>query len=238
MIPVGGIHISILPANPAAGFGYGVWARVAKGRVLVGVDETDGELNDAEIEIGSKTATPAGTNSTPTFTGSSAQSTSSVSAGTPAGTVAAPTFTGSNAQSTSLVSAGTPAGSVSSHAHELPIQLSSTTANRQIAAATFGTGTSRAATGASAAGSANTTSAAVALSQAVAPTFTGSALATHSHTLTPAGTNSAPAFTGSALATHAHTLTPAGTVSAPTFTGASQSNMQPSFTVYMWVRTS
>jgi microcystin-dependent protein len=31
-------------------------------------------------------------------------------------------------------------------------------------------------------------------------TFTGSALGTHQHTLTPTGTNSAPAFTGSAVA--------------------------------------
>lgn len=51
------------------------------------------------------------------------------------------------------------------------------------------------------------------------PTFTGSLLATHTHTLTPAGTNDAPAFTGSALGTHTHTLTPAGTNSAPAFTG-------------------
>ncbi len=53
-----------------------------------------------------------------------------------------------------------------------------------------------------------------------AQTFTGSALGTHSHTLTPSGTNSAPAFTGSALGTHSHTITPAGTNSAPTFTGS------------------
>ncbi len=79
-----------------------------------------------------------------------------------------------------------------------------------------------------------------------APTFTGDALATHTHTIpvtagtagdavtnnagtlestggqdlttsatsggTPAGTNSAPTFTGSALATHTHTNTATGTV--------------------------
>jgi hypothetical protein len=82
-----------------------------------------------------------------------------------------------------------------------------------------------------------------------AETFTGSALGTHTHTLTatgtnassavsgssgatsagtPAGTvawpagvptNSAPDFTGSALGTHTHTLTPAGTINAQNFAG-------------------
>ena len=39
------------------------------------------------------------------------------------------------------------------------------------------------------------------------PTFTGSALATHTHTLTAEGTVAAPVFTGSALATHSHQQT-------------------------------
>lgn len=71
----------------------------------------------------------------------------------------------------------TPTGTIAinAHAHELPYQISSTTTIRQIAVATFGTGTNRAATAVSAAGSANTTSAAVALSQSVIATgtFTG-----------------------------------------------------------------
>lgn len=87
---------------------------------------------------------------------------------TPAGSVAAPIFTGS---------------ALAAHAHELPYQIPSTTTIRQIAVATFGTGTSRAATAVSAAGTANTTSAAVALSEAKSAG-------------TPAGTNSAPGFTG------------------------------------------
>lgn len=37
-----------------------------------------------------------------------------------------------------------------------------------------------------------------------APTFTGSALGTHTHAVTAAGTNTAPTFTGSALGTHTH----------------------------------
>jgi hypothetical protein len=87
---------------------------------------------------------------------------------TAAGTNSAPTFTGS---------------AMSTHAHELPLQLVSGTSMRHLPAATFGTGTSRAAQGGETA-TANTTSAAVALSQAVSAG-------------TPAGTVSAPTFTGS-----------------------------------------
>jgi len=87
---------------------------------------------------------------------------------TPAGTISALTFTGS---------------ALATHSHELPWQIPSTTTIRQIAVATFGTGTSRAATAVSAAGTANTTSAAVAL--------------TESKTAgTPAGTINTPTFTG------------------------------------------
>jgi hypothetical protein len=55
---------------------------------------------------------------------------------------------------------------LATHAHELPFQLPTATSIRQTAVATFGTGTSRAAT-ATITTTSNTTSAAVALSQAV-----------------------------------------------------------------------
>lgn len=140
---------------------------------------------------GADTITPAGTNSAPALT---------MNAYTPAGANSAPTFTGS---------------ALGTHAHELPYQIPSTTTTRQIAAATFGTGTSRAATAVSAAGTANTTSAAVALSQAVSAG-------------TPAGTVSAPSFTGTQA-----TLT--GSVAAPTFTGTQFDN-RPSFVRVIFCR--
>lgn len=87
---------------------------------------------------GSATHTPAGTNSTPTFTGTLGTS-SSVSAGTPAGTI-------DNHNTTVQVG---PAGSA-------PLLSGPTT-----------------------------------------HTFTGTAMAGHTHTITPAGTISAPTFTGS-----------------------------------------
>jgi hypothetical protein len=138
--------------------------------------------------------TPTGTNSALVFTGTSAN-TSAVSAGTPAGTINTPTFTGN---------------ALATHAHELPFQIASTTIFRQIAAATFGTGTSRAATS-TVTHTANTTSAAVALTQAVSAG-------------TPTGTIGAVTFTGTILGTHLHSVTATGTINTPVFTGASFDN--------------
>jgi hypothetical protein len=129
---------------------------------------------------GSDTITPQGTISQPAL---------SMNSFTPAGSISTPTFTGS---------------ALATHAHELPFQIPSTTTTRQLAAATFGTGTSRAATAVSATGTGNTTSAAVALSQAVSAG-------------TPTGTISTPSFTGQSA-----TLT--GSVTAPTFTGTAFNN--------------
>lgn len=199
------------------------------GKFLQGTLAANGDVGTTG---GNTTVTPSGTVSQPTL---------AMNSYTPAGSVSAPTFTGTQG-TTSATSGGTPAGTLTwpasvptfsgsalaAHAHELPFQIPSTMTTRQIAVATFGTGTSRAATAVSATGTANTTSAAVALSQSVSagtpagtiawpasvPTFSGSALAAHTHTMTPSGNNSAPSFTGQAA-----TLT--GSVSQPTFSGAS-----------------
>lgn len=214
------------------------------GKMLRGTLAANGDVGTTG---GSDTLTPAGTLSAPALTMNSYTPTGTVAAPaltmasyTPAGTVAAPVFTGTQGTiSAHTVSwpAGVPTlsgtaasftgSALGTHAHELPWQLPSTTTIRQIAVATFGTGTSRAATAVSAAGTANTTSAAVALSQAVtAGTPAGTIAITAAGTIawpagvptmgtvtfTPAGTNSAPAFTGTAA-----TLT--GTNTAPAFTG-------------------
>lgn len=89
---------------------------------------------------------------------------------TPAGTISQPVFTGN---------------ALTGHAHELPMQLVSGTSRRYLASTVFGTGTSRAAQG-TATGTANTTSAAVALSQSVSAG-------------TPSGSVSQPTFTGAQL---------------------------------------
>jgi len=112
---------------------------------------------------------------------------------TAAGTVSAPTFTGT---------------AMGTHAHELPFQFPSTILTRQIGSAIFGTGTTRTASGQSANGSSNTTTAAVVKSEAVSAG-------------TPAGTVSAPTFTGSGVtsgnpsATLSHTVSSQGTIAWP-----------------------
>jgi hypothetical protein len=191
------------------------------GKMLRGTLVANGDVGTPG---GNATITPTGTVSQPSFTGTSNQATSAVSAGTPAGTNGTVSFipTGTIAWPASV-----PAftgSALATHQHELPFQdpsASGTTNFRGTAPATFGTGTSRAAVWGITTTSV-TTSAAVALSQAVSagtpagtitwpasvPAFSGSS-----------GTVPAETFTGSAMGTHSHTLTPAGTVSQPTFVG-------------------
>ena len=92
VVAVGGIYQTMSAVNPGAavvagGLGYGIWLRIADGRVLIGTTTT------ANVESGAATATPTGTVSAPTFTGTSAN-TSLVSAGTPTGPCSAPPFVG------------------------------------------------------------------------------------------------------------------------------------------------
>jgi hypothetical protein len=162
--------------------------------------------------------TPAGTVAAPLFTGSlgtvPAQTFTGSSGTVPAqtftgssGTVPAQTFTGSSA-TTSAVSGGTPAGT-----------NSSTTTSGNCAATNIAAGT----------GSTTACKATAPNLTVPAETFTGSALSTHTHTLTatgtngtasftPAGTNSTASFTPAGTNSTA-SFTPAGTNSAPAFSG-------------------
>jgi hypothetical protein len=185
---------------------------------------------------GVDTVTPAGTNGTVSFT--PAGTSTNTSGGTPSGTNGTAAFTPAG---TVAWPAGVPtfAGvQMSTHSHELPFQINGNTFIRAISTTTFGTGTSRAAVQQST-GVANVTSAAVALSSGVTagtpagtvawpagvPTFAGSG-----------GTVPAETFTGVALATHTHTFngTP-GTVPAETFTGNSFDN-RPAFIKVIFCR--
>jgi len=49
--PIGSIYISMASANPATTLGFGVWGRIAAGRMIIGVDGTDPTI-DAAGEIG------------------------------------------------------------------------------------------------------------------------------------------------------------------------------------------
>lgn len=280
--PIGSVYISTVSTNPATLFGVGTWAAFGAGRVLVGLNSGDTDFDAAEETGGAKTVICAGTVSQPTFTGSALGThlhgtgtyAASAHAGTavadhtytPAGTVAAPVFTGSSGTvSAQTISwpAGVPtfAGSaLATHQHELPMQNVSGTVQRFTAPATFGTGTSRAAVS-TVTTTGNTTSSAVALSEAkTAGTPAGTVAwpagvpTNGTVSFTPVGTNGAPAFTGTqATLSHsvtqpsAHTLsgsseamsagTPAGTVSQPTLTGSATSVVQPYIVCYFWKRT-
>ena len=230
--PVGSIYANASDGtNPATLFGFGTWESLGAGRVPVTINTGDAAFDEVGKTGGTKTATPTGNVSAPTFTGTANQVTTSVSAGTPAGAVSQPTltmdpytpagtlnapvFTGSAITSGSA-SAGTPAGTnsapvftgtpLTAHAHELPLQIVSNVLHRILPSATFGTGTSRPALSRAAADTANATNAAVALSQNVSAG-------------TPAGTINSPVFTGSAMGNHNHPVTAAGNVSVPVLTG-------------------
>jgi hypothetical protein len=56
-IPVGSVHVTIDPVNPATALGYGTWSAFGSGRVLIGVDPADSDFNPVEKTGGSKTAT-------------------------------------------------------------------------------------------------------------------------------------------------------------------------------------
>ena len=51
--PVGSIYMSTSPASPATLYG-GTWERWGRGRVPVGVDETDGDFSGPGVEGGEK----------------------------------------------------------------------------------------------------------------------------------------------------------------------------------------
>ena len=180
------------------------YTETLNGQFLLGTNNASGDVGTTG---GSNSITPNGSISSLVFSGSSVLS-NSVSAGTPTGTISQPTFTGN---------------ALANHAHELPLQLVSGTSTRHLSATTFGTGTSRAAQGADTA-TANTTSAAVALSQAVSAG-------------TPAGTVSIPTFTGTALGTHQHTVTATGSISGGDFTGTQFDN-RPSYTKVIFCKKS
>jgi hypothetical protein len=190
--------------------------------------------------------TPSGSVSAPTFTGQNDQATSATSGGTPAGTVTAPTLVWPTAVPTFT---GTPFSSVINHIHAISIldpghnHTTTTDGGTTVAngagdalatvSRTGATGTyvvtnnttGITATNANPSGGVTSITPAGTIAWPATfptnsvPTFSGSALATHTHTLTSAGTNSAPTFTGDALGTHTHTLTAAGTNSAPSFSG-------------------
>lgn len=54
LYPVGSIYFSMSSQDPSVFFGFGTWSRVANGRVLVGVNESDTDFNTPEKSGGNK----------------------------------------------------------------------------------------------------------------------------------------------------------------------------------------
>ena len=189
---------AIGPAGPTTNMPSGMIAFIATGTCPSGWTENDNiatynilittsAAGDVGTHGGSNSYTPSGTVSAPVFTGS-------------AGTVPAETFTGTSNQTTSATSAGTPAGTNGTASVAI-----TTAGDSALGSAGYYINKFNGVTLAS-----GTTSITV-----PAETFTGSALATHTHTLTPAGTNGTVSFT------------PSGTNSTPTFTGNSATITPP-----------
>lgn len=53
--PIGSVYLSVVATNPNTLFGFGTWAAIGAGRVLVGYDAGDADFNAAEKTGGAKT---------------------------------------------------------------------------------------------------------------------------------------------------------------------------------------
>jgi len=68
--PVGSVFISVVATDPNTLLGYGTWAAIGAGKVLVGLDSGDSDFDTVEEVGGSKTVAAAGTVSAPAISGS------------------------------------------------------------------------------------------------------------------------------------------------------------------------
>jgi hypothetical protein len=215
--PIGSIYTSVVSTNPNTLFGFGTWAAFAAGRVLVGLDSGDTDFDIVEETGGSKTNTPTGTNSAPTFTGS-ALATHSHGVGTLA----------------TDAHAGTAVENHASHTHTYTDVVNHTHGLTSIARQTTGSQSTQHQTLTAAVDNSSTQTAAITdnPSGGVATGTTAGPSATLTHSVTQPNNHK---ISGSSESVSAGT--PSGMVSAPTFTGNSLSVVQPYIVVYMWKRT-
>lgn len=55
--PIGSVYVAVVSTDPATLLGFGTWARIAEGRMLVGQNSGDADFDTAEETGGAKTHT-------------------------------------------------------------------------------------------------------------------------------------------------------------------------------------
>lgn len=243
--PIGSVFISVVDTNPATLLGYGTWAGIGAGRVLIGVDAGDTDFDTVEETGGAKTVASAGSVGAPSISGATAAEASHTHG---AGTFAGPSHQHNldgGAAVTHTHTAGTLAGP--SHQHNLDGGAAVTHVHAVGTLAVSG----------NAATTATGSSGAVKPTAAHVHSLTGSTAANTAGGITDnAGTGAVTgssganatggktdnagtgAVTGASAAGSSHSHD-AGTLvaSAPAFTGAATSVVQPYITAYFWKRT-
>lgn len=127
--PVGSIYLSYESTNPAEVFGYGVWAKIAEGRFIVGQSESDAAFSSPGAIGGAKTAAIAAhthdvdVGSFTSGAGSSHDHSFSDTSGGPSATVNRPTGTETPdipfVTATHTHDVGGTTGNESSHTHSI-----------------------------------------------------------------------------------------------------------------------
>lgn len=253
--PIGAVFLAVVATDPAVLLGYGTWAPLAAGRVLVGFNASDADFDADKKTGGAKTVASAGTNSAPTFTGS-ALGTHAHGVGSYVPSAHAGAAVADHASHTHSVTSNVTVNDHASHTHaytEVPNHVhtlaTGTTATGNFAQVIGTVDTSSGGTGATPTQTALGTRSGNPVGGVASGTTAGPS-ATQTHT---ANNNAVTSGNPSATLTHnvtqpsAHTMagsseavsagTPAGTVSAPTFTGSATSVVQPYITVRIWERT-
>ena len=230
--PVGAVFLSVVSTNPATLLGYGTWAAIAAGRVLVGLDAGDPAFDVVEETGGAKTVASAGTVAVPSFTGAALD-----------GHTHGPGTLVPSAHAGTGVSAhaGTAVGDHASHTHTYT-QVPNHTHPHNLQGGTTNATTGTHVTASTATGG-SSRAMGIATSDPTGGVATGTtagpnASLTHTVTQPNAHTVTQPnSHTMAGASSSDSAGTPAGSVSAPAFTGSATSVVQPYFVVYVWKRT-
>ncbi len=210
---VGSVFIAYVETNPADLLGYGTWALLGAGKVLVNQDTGDSDFDVIGDTGGAKTTTATGSVSAPTFTGA-ALGTHSHGAGTYVPSAHAGTAVADHGSHTHDYT------QVPNHVH---VQNAPTSASGGAVLYALDTNAS------------GSTSAGISTANPTGGVATGTTVgpnATLTHSVTQPSVHT---MSGSSEAVTAGT--PAGTNSAPTFTGNAVASLPPFIVVKMWRRT-